>query len=293
MLQLLETFCAVADAGSLSKAAEALHVTQPAVTRQIKALEAQLGAVLLARTPGGVTLTPAGNAVLVHARQALAAVAACRTAAAETAGSGAGSRLRIGSGLMFTMYLLPPVLAKFRERWPAVEIDLHPSHHGGALERLLAYEVDVALIGHDVQLPGARHIRLFEDPVLLVAAPSAGLAPDSNALQGAPLLVMPLDSGLRKETDRALAELGIAPRLVEYPTIETLKTAVMLGMGPAVLPSSAVKAEVDAGRLIACPLEGWPEPARTIRAVVRAEGAVPEPVKNLISMIREHYEAER
>src|SRR5687767_8626347 len=110
MLQLLETFCAVAEVGSLTKAAERLHTTQPAITRQMRTLERELGATLLTRTPQGVALTAAGRAVLRHARNAIAALRAARQAAAEFSESGAG-RLRIAAGLMATQYVLPAAVA--------------------------------------------------------------------------------------------------------------------------------------------------------------------------------------
>src|SRR5438067_4197165 len=171
MLELLETFIAVSEAGSLNKAAEALHLTQPAITRQMRALEAQLGAVLLTRSSQGVTLTPAGVAVLPHARQALAAAAACKHAARE-ASAGRDRRLRLATGLMITLYVLPPVIARFRERYPDVEVELHPGQHGEAVERLLAYEVDAAVIGSEVDPPQVRAIPVFADPLVLVAAPA-------------------------------------------------------------------------------------------------------------------------
>src|SRR5262249_9582783 len=123
VLPLLETFCAVAEFGSLTRAAEHLNLTQPAVTRQLRALERQLGAVLVSRTPHGVALTSVGEAVLPHARQALVAVRACQQAASE-ASAGQTGRLRIAAGLMATLYVLPPVVAEFRKKHAEVEVDL-------------------------------------------------------------------------------------------------------------------------------------------------------------------------
>ena len=141
MIQLLETLCAVADAGSLTRAAERLHLTQPAISRQMRALERDLGVVLLARTPQGVALTPAGRAVIDHARRAVAAVRACRSAALEhrQQGDGDAPLLRLAAGLMVTLYVLPPVVARFRRLHAEVEVDLQPTHHRVALERLLAH----------------------------------------------------------------------------------------------------------------------------------------------------------
>jgi DNA-binding transcriptional LysR family regulator len=318
MLDLLETFIAVSEAGSLNKAAEALHLTQPAITRQIRSLEAQLGAVLLTRSSHGVTLTPAGVAILPHARQALAASAACKQAA-QAASAGRAQRLTLATGLMITLYVLPPVIARFRELHPDVDVALHPGLHAQAVDRLLNYEVDAAVIGSDVDVPQVRAIPIFRDPLLLVTAPS-NAAPVSSqalplssgaqlgiseathaappqtghgaalaALQGAALHVPSPQTGLRHQIERALADRGITATLHEHPIAETIKTAVALGMGVAILPRSVVVADVAAGRLHAVPLDDWPDAYRTVRVLIRAEGAVPTAVRALIGLLQERY----
>lgn len=178
MLQLLETFCAVAEAGSLNKATEHLHFTQPAITRQLKALERELGAVLLTRSAQGVSLTPIGVSVLEHARQALAQVRACRNIASDAAAGQAG-HLRLAAGLMVTQYVLPPVVARFQVLYPDIAVELHPGHHREALDRLLAYEVDACVIASPVSSPEVRAIPIVSDPLMLVSAP--GVFRDSEA----------------------------------------------------------------------------------------------------------------
>ncbi|MFZ5824340.1 MAG: LysR family transcriptional regulator, partial [Bacillota bacterium] len=288
MLHLLESFCVVAETGSLNKAAEVLHLTQPAISRQIKALEAQLGAVLLTRTPHGVELTPAGQAVLPHARAALAAVTACKHAAAGASGSGP-ERLRIAAGLMITLYTLPPVIAAFKEAYPAIPVELIPGHHRDTLDRLMAYKADVAFIASDVTAPETKALKLFSDPLLLVSHPQPDPPRRLADLEGRTLLVLQPQAGLRQEVERALTEHGVTCRLAEHPTVETIKTAVQLQMGVTLLPASAVREDVRTGRLAAVPVEDWPASTRTIRAFVRAEGTLPEPVRTFIHLLKEHY----
>lgn len=289
MLHLLESFCVVVETGSLNKAAEALHLTQPAITRQIKALEAQLGAVLLTRTPHGVELTPAGRAVLPHARAALAAVAACKHAATEASGGGGPERLRIAAGLMITLYTLPPVIAAFKEAYPNIPVDLVPGNHRDVLAQLLDYKVDVACLASEVQAPGVKAIKLFSDPMLLVSHPQPDPPRRLADLSGKTLLVLQPQAGLRQEVERALSEHGVTCRLAEHPTVETIKTAVQLQMGATILPASAVREEVRSGRLAARPIEDWPGSARTVRAYVRSEGTLPEVVRTFIQLMKEHY----
>lgn len=297
MLNLLETFCAVVQAGSINKAAESLHLSQPAITRQIKSLEKELSAVLLTRSTQGVELTPAGEAILPFAHQALSAVAGCRQAAARAAGQGA-ERLALASGLMIMLFSLPPVIERFREVWPSVAIDLRPGHWSETIDRLLAYEVDVVFLSTELQVAGVKGTPLFKDPLFLVGPPGAKLAgaaastemPRTLAeLEGQPLLMLTPEAGLRGELGREIEARGIQPKMITHPTVETIKLAVSLGMGWTILPASAIRDEVKGGKLTAEPIADWPEAMRTIRAYTRAEGALPEPARHLIALMREAY----
>jgi DNA-binding transcriptional LysR family regulator len=292
VLHLLETFCTVADCGSLSRAAELLHLSQPAVTRQIKALEQELGAVLLTRSAHGVHLTPVGEKVLVHARQALSAVAACRQVAAEFAG--AGDHLRVAAGHMVFNFLLPPVLARFRQEHPEVEITLYTGHYQECLDRLTAYEADLALVSTPPADPALRAVPLLRDPVVAVVAPGnrqtlkAGLA--LADLRGETLLVLPRASGFRQVMGAVLAEAGVDCHLVEQPSVEAIKTMVALQMGIALLPQSAVREEVQRGKLAAVPLTDWPDNGRMVLAVTRSEGSLPLPVRLLLKALKDWQE---
>ncbi len=293
LLQLLETFCAVVDAGSLTKATERLHLTQPAITRQLRSLERELGAVLLTRTPRGVELTPVGRAVLVHAREAVAAVRACQEVASEASAAGA-LRLRLTAGLMATLYVLPPVIARFRALYPDIEVQLQPTDQRDAVERLLTYEVDGAVIASPVRSPLVRATPILDDPLLLVGRPDAGAGPEARTvrladLTGTTLLVLASGTGLREQIDEALQEHGVACRLVEYPTAETVKSAVELGMGQTILPASAVQEELAVGRLSVASFSDWPEASRMIHLLVRAAGRPPRPIAAFTDLLKEAY----
>ena len=291
MLPLLETFCAVAELGSLTRAAEHLNLTQPAVTRQLRTLERQLGVVLVTRTPQGVKLTSVGEAVLPHARQALAAVRALQHAALDASLAHVG-HLRIAAGLMVTLYVLPPVVAAFRSSHPLVEVDLQPVHQRVALERLLGYEVDAAVIASPVRSPQVVGVPILHDPLLLVGAPSTNLLDTRlEYLNSRTLLVLPSGTGLHDQIDTALRVRHVAAHLVEYPTAETIKTAVGLGMGLTILPRSAVNDELSRGVLSAASIADWPGAERIIHALVRAEGHPPDHIRAFIALLRGHYDS--
>jgi DNA-binding transcriptional LysR family regulator len=295
VLHLLETFCAVAEAGSLNRATQVLHRTQPAITRQLRALERELGAILLARTSRGVTLTPAGEAVLPHARRALAAVRACHQAAVG-ASTPERHRLGISAGLMVALYVLPPVVARFREQHPGAAIDLRPGHHREAVRALLDYEVDLAVIASAVESPQLTAVPIMTDPLLLVGPPtSTGPHGGREAprvarltdLEGATLLLLPHDTGLGEQIEGALARAQVSCRLAPFPTAETIKSAVALGMGVTILPASAVHEELHDGRLTSREIADWPEARRVVRALLRAEGR-PSPLASaFLALLRD------
>jgi DNA-binding transcriptional LysR family regulator len=289
VLNLLETFVAVAEAGSLTRATERLHLTQPAITRQLRALERELGAVLLSRSPQGVALTPVGERVLAHAREAVAAVRACREAAGS-GGVGGSTRLRIASGLMATLYVLPPVVARFRELHPEIEVDMQPTHQRIAVERLLGYEVDAAVIASPVRSAQLRATAIVDDPLLLVGPPGEAVKPTRLAeLAGQVLLVLPSGTGLHGQVAEALRRRKVACQLVEHPTAETIKTAVRLGMGLTILPTSAVREELAAGALSGRPIADWPGATRAVQLLTRADGREPESVRTFRRLLLERY----
>lgn len=292
MLHLLETLCAVAETGSLSRAADTLHLTQPAVTRQVKALEQELGAVLLTRTTHGVELTPAGKAVLPHARQALAALEACRRAAAE-AGAGGVGHLRVAAGHMVMQFLLPPVLAEFQAAYPDVQIELHTGHYQECLDYVVGYQADLALISTPPSMSGVKATPLLLDRVAAVAATGHTLAAAREVrladLAGQTVLTLPRQAGFRQMVVGVLAGADIHCTFAEQPTVEAVKTMAALNMGVAVLPMSAVAEDVERGRLAAVPLTDWPDQGRTVLAVTRSEGAVPAPVRALLHALKARY----
>jgi len=289
VLQLLETFCAVAQMGSLTRGAEYLGLTQPAVTRQLRALERQLGVILVTRTPRGIALTPVGEAMLPHARQVLAAVRACQQVAAEASGKHA-ARLRVSAGLMATLYVLPPVVARFRALHPEVEVDLQPAHQQVALDRLLGYQVDAAVIASPVHSPQVRAVPVLDDPLLVVVGPGSELTPVRlTELQDKTVLVLASGTGLHEQIDAALRNHGVACHLVEYPNAETIKSAVALGMGISILPASAVQEELRTGVLAVRHIADWSGASRVIHILLRAEGRPPPPVTAFVTLLRDFY----
>src|SRR4051794_10487712 len=169
----LRVFREVVRRGSLSAAAEALSFTQPAVSRQIAALEREAGAQLLERTPRGIRLTDAGRVLLGHAEAILDRMAIAR-AQVESVASLTGGRLRIGSFQTANATIVPRAIAAFARRHPEVELSLVEATTPKAMARLRAGEVDVAVVTR-LGEPDDADVELFDlvDDEIFVALPAA------------------------------------------------------------------------------------------------------------------------
>jgi DNA-binding transcriptional LysR family regulator len=170
----LRVFREVVRRGSLSAAAEALSFTQPAVSRQIAALEREAGAQLLERTPRGIRLTEAGRVLLGHAEAILDRMAIAR-AQVESVASLTGGRLRIGSFQTANATIVPRAIAAFARAHPRVELSLVEATTPDAMARLRAGEIDVAVVtrvGGEVDGPDVEIVDLVDDEIF-VALPVA------------------------------------------------------------------------------------------------------------------------
>jgi DNA-binding transcriptional LysR family regulator len=168
----LRVFREVVRRGSLSAAAEALSFTQPAISRQIAALEREAGAQLLERTPRGIRLTEAGRVLLGHAEAILDRMAIARSQV-ESVASLSGGRLRIGSFQTATATIVPRAIAAFAAAYPGVELSLLETVTPAAVARLRAGEIDVAVIapGADVDTADFEIVDLLDDEIF-VALPA-------------------------------------------------------------------------------------------------------------------------
>src|SRR5690606_13584082 len=172
LYQYLETFCRVVDEGSFTKAGESLGFSQPTVTKQIHALEQEMGAVLIRRGQRRLQLTPAGEVVYSHARRILNLVQECRSAikALEQPGH---DELKIGAVFTIALFTLPPVLEEYRQEHPHVTLRVRTGTNQHILSLVLHDEADVGLTTVPLFHPQVSTIRLFDDRVLLVASPKS------------------------------------------------------------------------------------------------------------------------
>lgn len=243
-LRRFEYLVAVVDEGSFTRAAERLHVTQPALSHQIRALEQDAGGALLERLPRGIRLTTMGRAMLPHARAALADAERAVCAARQAAGLEVAD-LRVATVYSLSLGVLPPVLREWSRRYPGVAITLSEHRHTGELrEAMLAGEADLAVGPRPADWDGPVRALGEEEFVLVLAgndpadpADSARLADfaDRAWVRYAP------ENGLAEVLDQACAAAGFSPRAA----ISATQTAVApllaaAGLGPALVPSNVL-----------------------------------------------------
>ena len=241
-LQQFGYFVAVADVRSFTQAAELTGVAQPTLSRQLKALEDELGAPLVNRGKT-ITLTPAGDAVLPLARRMLADSDSARTAVAEIVGLRRGI-LRIGATPSLCIGVLADVLRVFHERHPEIHLQLAENGSQSLVHDLARGALDVALvIVPPSGLDPALHITPVLRERLSVASPRSGRPPSSRGsmsvteLSRRPLVMVRQGYDLREVTLQAYRDAGVTPRYaVEGGEMDAVLRLVEAGTGVAVVP---------------------------------------------------------
>jgi DNA-binding transcriptional LysR family regulator len=249
----IETFLAVATFGGFHRAAEALRVSQPAVSSRIKALEQSLGVPLFLRDRNTLTLSTAGRVLRPYAEQLLKTASVARQAVHELQ-PGSDTPLQIAAGLSISVYFLPDVLKKFQQAFPTVNISIRPGHSKEVLEMVLNQEAEIGL-ARSLQHPEVETISLRDDPLILVAHPSLGMAKSRHArleqVAGWPLIFYERGSSDWTLTRGLFRHAGHVPNVaLEVDTIETAKRMVERGLGLSFLPLMAVGPEMREGELM-------------------------------------------
>lgn len=249
----LEAFVEVARTGSISKAAEALFVTQPALTARLQALERSLGSELLVRSRHGSRLSEAGRALLPHAERALSAMRAGRHAVDDVQSGGAG-RLTIGAAPAVSTYVLPAMLHRFQASHPRVRLVVRSGHSEEILQMVLSEEVEIGLM-RPIQHPDVTATLLYEDELVLVVHRGHRFAAAGHVRMGElaseHLILFDRTSSYHELTSAIVRQAGISPRgRLEVDNIDAAKRMVEQRLGIALLPRTSVQADIGSGRLV-------------------------------------------
>ncbi len=287
-LASLDLLVSVGELGSISAAAEAHHITQPAASMRLRALERTLGVRLLDRLRTGARLTPAGDATVEWATDVLRDMRTLMTGAAALR-AGQRSQLRVSASLTVAEYLLPRWLEQLATKWPHVKVALKMGNTAHVASLVAGGSVDVGFVEGPHYSRRLRSREVAHDELVVVVGPEhpwrrrhRPLMP--HQLASAPLVLREPGSGTRDVLTEALAEHALAPSTaMEFSSTTAIKTAVMAGVGPTVLSSLAIAGELRTGQLAVVPCDGL-RLRRTIRAIWAPGRPLSAPATRLLAI---------
>jgi DNA-binding transcriptional LysR family regulator len=260
-LRQLKAFIAIAETGTFTAGAARVHVTQAAISMQLKQLETEVGAPLFIRAPRRVIMTEAGEALLERAHAILREHDAALAEIAALAGAEHG-RLRVGSAsAMVTADPLPQILKELRVRHPRAEVSISSGTSEALVKQILAGKLDVAFVSLPVETRGIQTEVLSRDELVAIASPRHKLAKQrvvtAGALAKEQLILGERGGNTRRLIDGFFAEAGEHPNIkMELSRLAAIKRMVEEEMGIGIVPWRSTREEIKSGRLVAWWIEG-------------------------------------
>ena len=271
----LQAFLEIARLGNVTRAADTLFMTQPALTSRLKRLEEEIGATLLVRDRKGARLTDAGRAFLPYAERAVATMTDAQRIVLDVTRSGTGE-LAAAATPTLSMYLLPSVIGRLASANPTVRLSFHSAASEEILEMVLQGHVEFGL-ARSLQHPEIENVPLYEEEYVLVADPRHRLSGSdritTDELGRETLITMFRSASFREFVDAILRPAGSAQGgTIDVDNSEAGKRLVSECLGVGLVPRTAVERELAAGTLRQLDVEELP-PMRRTMAVLRRRGA--------------------
>ncbi len=261
-LRQLRAASAIGRACKIVTAARELSLTPPAVTQQLQQLEESAGCALFDRTNNGLFATQAGEVVLETAAQVWSLISDCEDRLAALNGLTAG-RLTVGV-VSTAKYFSPRLIAGFSERHGGVDIRIVVGNREEMIDRLADFEVDVAIMGRPPKDHPVEAVVFGDHPLVVIAPPNHRLAERRSIrkeeLTGEVLLMREEGSGTRLSMQKFIGGMRLAGGrpMIEMGSNETIKQAVMAGLGIAFISGHTIEAELESGRLVTLQVRGLP-----------------------------------
>ena len=259
----LYIFQMVANHLSFSRAAEAMEITQPAVSIQVQKLEKFLGITLFHRRPRGRRITEAGDAVLAYSQQIFALSNQLVDTVQELENLQSG-HLLLGASTTPGEYVLPSVVGRFRQVYPGIHIELVIGNTRAIIQRILDRDMDLGMVGDhiDEYSNELEMVDYQDDEIVLVAAPNHPAAsmvrPTIEQIVDLGLVGREEGSATRLAAERQLRDLGIVPQFaIELGSNQAVKQAAMAGGGIGIISRLGIAAELAAGMLVVLEVAGW------------------------------------
>lgn len=285
-LRQLTALVTVAEVGSVTKAARLLHSVQPAVTRQIRALEEEMGVPLFVRARQGMVPTAAGEMLVEGARRAMHELERARAEIRPNPSRVTGI-VRVGLLESVIDVLAQPLAAVVGSRYPEIELRILTAYSGHLQQWLDSGDIDMSLLYNLTGIPSLAVVPLLEEKLWVAAPPGAGLIPESptpwEEVLAHPLVLPVPGHGLRALIDQARSSVAMHPRIaIQTNSMHLQKKLVLAGHGWTVHPAAGVAGDVAAGLLSGAPLTA-PEVVRSVVLGVHRERRTPAPVEAVVS----------
>lgn len=295
-IRQLRAFIAIAELGTFTAGAQRVHVTQAAISMQIRQLENELGAKLFIRAPRRVMLTEAGEQLLQRARHILREHDAAVDEIAELAGAERG-RLRVGSAsAMVATDVLPKLLKEVRKQHPRSEITVSSGTSEALVQQILRGELDIAFVSLPVEARGINTERLSQDQLVAIASPRHRFAKQRTisayTLAGEKLILGERGGNTRRLIDQFFAQAGVTLHVaMELSRQAAIRRMVEEDMGVGIVPLYTVREEVEKGRLVRWWIEGahinWE------LGIARLTGGYESPItQTFVKLSRKFFEGE-
>lgn len=293
----LKVFRVVADTLNFRRAADELHLTQPAITSQIKSLEESLGIALFDRISRDIRLTPAGTTLLQYVRQ-IEAISNDAVAALAPFGGQEGIEISIGASHTIAVYLLPRLLLTLQKDWPKLRIHIMGGSTNEILHALTMHQIGVGLIEAPAFRPDLKIEVFGEDELALIVRPDHRWA-EKTELRAAelvqePILLREVGSGMRKFVEEYLEKNGVLRQQlrtsIDMNSTEGILAAVEAGLGIGFVPCAVLDKALMTGSVKVIPLVKGP--VRRQLSIVLLNGPEPKgPVGQLLKLLRENSPA--
>jgi len=292
-IETLKIFCDLVETKSFSQAAERNFVTQSAVSQQVRGLEGRFKRRLLERVRGRreLHLTQEGEAFYEASCEVLQAYGRLEESMRSLSGT-VGGTVRVATVYSVGLHELPPVVREFMGLYPRAKIDLEYSRTTRVVRDVLSGAVDLGVVAYPEKRRGLEVVPLGGDRLVFICRPEHALARRkklrTSDLQGQNFIHFERDIPTRRAIDRILRAHSITvQRVAEFDNIETIKRAVEVGLGVAVVPRPSVLDERRSGQLAVIPLVE-PEWERAVGIIYRSDRALSTAGRKFVELLQRH-----
>jgi DNA-binding transcriptional LysR family regulator len=295
-IESLKMFCDLAETESFTKAAQMSSVTQSAISQQISSLERKFHSLLVERSKKKFSLTREGRVVYDYSKRILATHEALQSKFQEIKSVVSGS-IRVATIYSIGLHDLPPYIKKFLKSFPVVNMHVAYRHADQVYSDVLGNVVDLGLVAYPVRDPSLEIIPLRKELLVVICHPSHAFAKARSLrvseLQGQKFIQFETDIPTRRAIDRFLKESKVSVQTVmEFDNIETVKRAVEVEAGVAIVPQPTVAQEVSKKTLVEVPLEGK-NLHRPLAAIYKKNKVLSPALKEFLAVLKDEKPAEQ